>query len=262
MIATISPDVEHAEESISTCQFAKRVALVKNTAMINEELEPALAIKRLKNEVCDLREQLKYLKGENGEEGEITDEQKENLARAINIYLEDPDKRAKLNMGKITLSKLDCVFPIFKDIVPKEIQTRSESKDTIKLESRVLLLQQELKKRDKEIVMLVQMVSPSALRKCYALKNTQNSIANIYHSRSSRIGGVELSFDKMVITDQEVAFEWFKGQSHHGKSIAEQKLIIRNAVCMKCTIFLCVCMVRKGMLLLLTNHLFTPLVIL
>ena len=40
MIATISPEVRQTEESISTCQFAQRVALVENTAEINEEMEP------------------------------------------------------------------------------------------------------------------------------------------------------------------------------------------------------------------------------
>lgn len=30
------------QESISTCRFAQRVALIKNEAILNEELDPAL----------------------------------------------------------------------------------------------------------------------------------------------------------------------------------------------------------------------------
>jgi hypothetical protein len=35
MIATINPEPEHTDESISTCRFAQRVARVKNTAVVN-----------------------------------------------------------------------------------------------------------------------------------------------------------------------------------------------------------------------------------
>lgn len=46
------------KESISTCRFAQRVALIKNEALVNEELDPRLVIDRLKREVDDLRNQL------------------------------------------------------------------------------------------------------------------------------------------------------------------------------------------------------------
>ena len=48
MIATVSGDLRNLDESISTCKFAQRVAMVKNEATINEQLDPALMIKRLK----------------------------------------------------------------------------------------------------------------------------------------------------------------------------------------------------------------------
>lgn len=31
-----------SQESMSTCRFAQRVALIKNDALLNEELDPAL----------------------------------------------------------------------------------------------------------------------------------------------------------------------------------------------------------------------------
>ncbi|MEQ2211704.1 Kinesin- protein 6, partial [Xenoophorus captivus] len=42
MIATIAVDKRNLDESISTCRFAQRVALIKNEAVLNEELDPAL----------------------------------------------------------------------------------------------------------------------------------------------------------------------------------------------------------------------------
>ena len=51
MIATISPEAQFTDESVSTCHFAQRVALVKNSASVNEEVEPELVIQRLRAEV-------------------------------------------------------------------------------------------------------------------------------------------------------------------------------------------------------------------
>lgn len=34
------------QESISTCRFAQRVALIKNEAVLNEELDPALVCRQ------------------------------------------------------------------------------------------------------------------------------------------------------------------------------------------------------------------------
>ena len=49
---------QSTQESISTCRFAQRVALIKNEALINEELDPKLIILRLKREVDELKNQL------------------------------------------------------------------------------------------------------------------------------------------------------------------------------------------------------------
>lgn len=76
MIATINPEESQTEESLSTCRsvdiqsplfyflyrFAQRVSLIKNKATINEGSDPELVIKRLKNEVLTLREEIAFLK--------------------------------------------------------------------------------------------------------------------------------------------------------------------------------------------------------
>eukprot|EP00975_Prorocentrum_lima_P064252 12896438-Prorocentrum_lima.AAC.1 len=61
MIATISPESQHTDESISTCNFAQRVKCVKNKASVNEEIEPELVIERLKAEVRRLKEEVEFL---------------------------------------------------------------------------------------------------------------------------------------------------------------------------------------------------------
>ena len=50
MVATMHPGLAHTDESISTCRFAQRVAKVTNVAEINEEVDQAALIERLKQE--------------------------------------------------------------------------------------------------------------------------------------------------------------------------------------------------------------------
>ena len=52
------------QESISTCRFAQRVALIKNDAILNEELDPRLMIQKLKREVAQLKDELNLATGE------------------------------------------------------------------------------------------------------------------------------------------------------------------------------------------------------
>ena len=52
------------QETISTCQFAQRVALIRNDAVLNEELSPKLMIERLRREVQQLKDELAMSTGE------------------------------------------------------------------------------------------------------------------------------------------------------------------------------------------------------
>lgn len=51
------------QETISTCRFAQRVSLIKNEALVNEELDPQLLIVRLNKETQLLKEELALLTG-------------------------------------------------------------------------------------------------------------------------------------------------------------------------------------------------------
>ena len=70
------------QESISTCRFAQRVALIKNDVLLNEELDPKLMIQKLKREIQQLREELAMATGE-----QRTDElSEEDLERLVNPF--------------------------------------------------------------------------------------------------------------------------------------------------------------------------------
>ena len=63
MIATLNPEPEHTDESISTCRFAQRVARVKNSATVNESLDPTILAAQLKVRVSALEAELALSRG-------------------------------------------------------------------------------------------------------------------------------------------------------------------------------------------------------
>ena len=125
MIATISPDAPHTDESLSTCRFAQRVSQIKNKVSVNEELDPTLMIRRLKNEVLTLREEIAFLKGENDDESvELSQLMIEELKKKIRDYCDEKDMNKTLNIGKLTLTNIKTSFSIFKSYV---LQAESSS---------------------------------------------------------------------------------------------------------------------------------------
>ena len=63
MVAHVSSDHQHAEETLTTCQLAKRMMRVENNAKLNECVEtPSEKLTRLEREIKKLRAELKLLK--------------------------------------------------------------------------------------------------------------------------------------------------------------------------------------------------------
>ncbi|CAM4537606.1 unnamed protein product [Lepidochelys olivacea] len=98
MIATLSLDKRNIDESISTCRFAQRVALIKNEAVLNEEIDPRLMIIQLKKVIQELKDELAMVTGEQRTE-ELTQEELLQLNEIIKTFLEDPDPESTLDVG-------------------------------------------------------------------------------------------------------------------------------------------------------------------
>ncbi|KAJ3017417.1 Kinesin- protein 6 [Thoreauomyces humboldtii] len=98
MVATVAVEDVLIDESISTCRFAQRVALVSNNAQLNEELDPRLQIARLKREVARLKVELAIARGETGDDAgeELPEYEKERVKDAVMDYLRDGGKDAAL----------------------------------------------------------------------------------------------------------------------------------------------------------------------
>jgi kinesin family member 6/9 len=88
MIATLSVDHAHIDESISTCRFAMRVAQIKNVVSVNEEVDPSMVIARLKKEVATLKAELRLLKGnENDDDDALTESERLRVHAAVDAWL-------------------------------------------------------------------------------------------------------------------------------------------------------------------------------
>ncbi|KAK9868874.1 hypothetical protein WJX84_006396 [Apatococcus fuscideae] len=107
MIANITAQHEMLDESISTCRFAQRVALVANQASdaaccmvtINEDIDPDVVIKRLKVENRELKDELRMLRGEGEDRGPLTADEIERVTTQARSYVEDPSPEATLSFG-------------------------------------------------------------------------------------------------------------------------------------------------------------------
>uniref|UniRef100_A0A8C4Z1C1 Kinesin-like protein n=1 Tax=Gadus morhua TaxID=8049 RepID=A0A8C4Z1C1_GADMO len=112
MISTISVDKTNLKESMSTCRFAQRVALIKNEAVLNEEEDPVLLIARLKRENQSLRDELAMVTGEPRQE-QLTQYEIQKLEVQVKDFLEDTDPEATLALGT-DLQKIRRCFTLLK----------------------------------------------------------------------------------------------------------------------------------------------------
>jgi kinesin family protein 6/9 len=137
MIATMSGQRGHIDESISTCRFAQRVAMVRNAAFVNEEIDPKLVIKRLKLQVRELREELAAAQGQKGPERALDEDELQRCKQMVSEYL-GSDKPV-VEAGLPNRNKVAACFAVFKDLLLAAQQGRgSEDAMTVVSSSKAL----------------------------------------------------------------------------------------------------------------------------
>ncbi|NXI63815.1 KIF6 protein, partial [Anseranas semipalmata] len=166
MIATLSLDKRNIDESISTCRFAQRVALIKNEAVLNEEIDPRLMIVQLQKEIQELKDELALVTGKQ-RTSELSQEELLQLDELIETFLEDNDPESTLDVGA-DMRKIKYCFTHVKHLMnhskisDKKLLSQHvyEEKDTNKEAGKEELkkLKELLQQRDNEINILVNML--------------------------------------------------------------------------------------------------------
>uniref|UniRef100_A0A8C2TG13 Kinesin-like protein n=1 Tax=Coturnix japonica TaxID=93934 RepID=A0A8C2TG13_COTJA len=164
MIATLSIDKRNIEESISTCRFAQRVALIKNEAVLNEEIDPKLMIIQLKREIQELKDELALVTGKQ-RTSQLSQEELLQLDELIQIFLEDSDPESTLDV-EADMRKIKYCFTYLKQNHSKISDGKllshhiCEEKDTSKEDGKEELkkMKELLQQRDNEINILVNML--------------------------------------------------------------------------------------------------------
>ncbi|XP_033916828.1 kinesin-like protein KIF6 [Melopsittacus undulatus] len=160
MIATLSIDKRNIDESISTCRFAQRVALIKNEAVLNEEIDPRLIIVQLKKEIQELKDELALVTGKQ-RTSELSQEELLQLDELIGTFLKDNDPDSTLDVGA-DMRKIKYCFAHMKELINQSkisdrkclSQHTSEEKDTNKEAEELKKMKELLQQRDNEISIL------------------------------------------------------------------------------------------------------------
>ncbi|XP_037698804.1 kinesin-like protein KIF6 isoform X2 [Choloepus didactylus] len=192
MIATLSLEKRNIDESISTCRFAQRVALIKNEAVLNEEIDPRLVIIRLQKEIQDLKDELAIVTGERRTEA-LTEVELLQLEKLLTSFLEDQDPESRLEIGTDMRKIHHCFHHLKKLLNDKKILGKStvssESKDQdcqepLK-EEEYKKLRDILKQRDNEINILVNMLKKEKKKAQDALHLSSTDRCEFRYSQSS-----------------------------------------------------------------------------
>ncbi|NXD36645.1 KIF6 protein, partial [Copsychus sechellarum] len=259
MIATLAMDKRNIDESISTCRFAQRVALIKNEAVLNEEIDPRLMIVQLKKEIQDLKDELVLVTGKQ-RTSELSQEELLELDELIETFLKDNDPDSSLDVGA-DMRKIKYCFVHMKQIINhpvtsgKELvsQDISEEKNSNEeLEKLKALLQQ----RDNEINILVTMLkkekkkardalsqlnatsagstvlehSPSmsleesqSPSRCFSLKE-----AKVFSSSAPRLPFLSRATGGKMSLGRQEAFEVFKRDHADSITIEDNKQLLKQ----------------------------------
>ncbi|XP_033735819.1 kinesin-like protein KIF6 [Pecten maximus] len=206
MIATCSIEKRNLDESISTCRFAQRVAMIKNDVMVNEELDPKLMIQKLKREIQQLKEELAMATGEQRTD-DLTDEDLERCQKAVEQYLEDTDPDVILSIGA-DMRKIQTCFRILKKHVlekpsvtevirspppeapPPDTGPYSDAENS--------KLKELVQQRDNEINILVNMLKKEKKR----ASNAESELTNMgkFAVRTSSVAGEAPSYNNVAMS--------------------------------------------------------------
>eukprot|EP00041_Stephanoeca_diplocostata_P016172 m.315831 g.315831 ORF g.315831 m.315831 type:complete len:798 (+) comp20281_c0_seq2:165-2558(+) len=125
MIATVNVQRGNIDESISTCRFAQRVAMIQNTATLNEEVDPSVLISRLKAEVERLKAELALATGGVPATEPLPPEEQLQCKAMVQTFVASNDPDAMITIGD--LRKIEACFRILKAMATTRVSNEQTS---------------------------------------------------------------------------------------------------------------------------------------
>ena len=176
MIANLSADFDDIYESLSTCRFAQRVALVKNTAVVNEIVDPAILVQKQKSEIEELKAELAMLKGKN-QKSFLEQSDKDECEKIVKEFLDDDTYTKKIELNDKLMIQ-ECFDIIKKKYKALEKKSGMSSNSEVLLDSgidkdRLLELEAENKKLQAEIERLKELLKNRDEEMQIILKNSE-----------------------------------------------------------------------------------------
>ncbi|OQV20812.1 Kinesin-like protein KIF6 [Hypsibius exemplaris] len=163
MIATCSLDEANLGETISTCRFAQRVALIRNEVVRNETVDPLMEIELLKKQIQQLKNTCFLLHG--GVElstDPLTDEELLKCQENVSTFLAADDSSADMLVG-LDWRKIQQCFRLLKqkmsgrEVRAADVQNEREDCDG-KSQEDVEKLRKTLQQRDREMAILCKLL--------------------------------------------------------------------------------------------------------
>uniref|UniRef100_A0A8C6Y6G7 Kinesin-like protein n=1 Tax=Naja naja TaxID=35670 RepID=A0A8C6Y6G7_NAJNA len=236
MIATLSVEKRNIDESISTCRFAQRVAVIKNEAVLNEEIDPGLMIMRLKKEIQELKNELAMVTGEQRLE-ELLKEELLELDEQVKEFLEDPVPESILEIGA-DMRKIKYCFSHLKRLVNDaklpgnqllgpDVQ-EDKSPNTV-IDILVNMLKKEKRKTQDALHLSASSKEISATESFFDLKNmeTEQMLPVILETKSNS-HLKSLGVGKEMSLGRQEAFEIFKRDYVDSITIEDNKQLLKQ----------------------------------
>jgi kinesin family protein 6/9 len=214
MISNIHVEEDYLDESISTCNFAMRVAMIKNTVTKNEAMDPNIIIQRLKRENQELKAEIMMLKGSSAKE-ELTNDDILQCQKIVKEYLQNRDPTQKIVLSDMMMIH-QCFYELklmmnsqstgikaldypgskkgLESSGVREVLVENTEK-VKKLEDEILKLKMILKQRENEIMIFLNLMN----------KKGQGSLEAIEPERINKESSIRENHDNLRMT-QEVKF--------------------------------------------------------
>lgn len=248
MIATVSAEKSETEETISTCRFAQRVALIKNVATVNEELDPSMMIERLKGQISSLKEENAMLKDGRTDNYAVDDEELEELRSLVKEWLSKapqvegaenkPDLHSLLNPGELSYDRIHTCFNLLKTQFYRSGSQATSRVSTTNSSHKSLL--EQLKQREAKIAELQAALKRHGLledrdvseeTKPETLEEDTDTMALFEKMKRKKADSQSPALTEVpedVLSDRKSALEYFKRRYPQSRSINDNAKLLRE----------------------------------